>query len=151
MEQAFQELLIGHVIWGVLGVGVFYVTWMGLYKKDIKINFLKYATLVGLISFIASWIEGGYYYVAYYGSAVKPAIKAGDYPWAHSVFMEIKEHIFLFLPFLAATILLSLWCLGDEVKQNKKLRNAVASLAGLTFIIGVLIILGGMVVSGAAK
>ncbi|MBI2096914.1 MAG: hypothetical protein HYT40_02040, partial [Candidatus Sungbacteria bacterium] len=52
---------------------------------------------VGVLAFIASWLAGGYYYVVYYGTLVKPVIKSGAASWAHNIIMETKEHIFLFV------------------------------------------------------
>ena len=62
------------------------------------------AALVGTGLMVLSWVSGGYYYLAHYGPHVKPAIKAGSLPWAHTVGMELKEHVFLFLPFLGLSI-----------------------------------------------
>src|SRR3989344_6181175 len=61
----------------------------------------KLAALLGVIFLFLSWFTGGFYYVKYYGTNVKPIIKEGPQPWAHGIFMETKEHIFLFLPFLS--------------------------------------------------
>jgi phosphoglycerol transferase MdoB-like AlkP superfamily enzyme len=65
--------------------------------------------------------------------------------------MEVKEHIFLFLPILAFVILLVIWFKGDRLQENKKLRNALAFVALITLIIAVSMALGGMLISGAAR
>lgn len=62
------------------------------------------AAWLGVAALLAAWVFGGWYYVAEYGNAIKPIIKAGPLPWTHSVIMETKEHLFLFLPFLAILI-----------------------------------------------
>ena len=59
-------------------------------RKDIRSVFFTLAWIILLntfASFIISWISGAYYYVLYYGTAVKPVIVAGDYPWAHKIIM----------------------------------------------------------------
>ena len=101
-------MLVAHIILGLIGIGAFYAVWMGLLKKVPKLAFLFWASLLGFLSFIASWLTGGYYYVEYYGGAVKPIIKAGEYPWAHLVVMEAKDVIFLFLPILGFCLLYGL-------------------------------------------
>jgi hypothetical protein len=47
-----------------------------------------------------TYIVGGYWYVLFY-PADKAIIKAGPWPFAHSFFMETKEHVFLMLLLLA--------------------------------------------------
>ena len=44
--------------------------------------------------------------MVYYGGAVRRIIKEGDFPWAHLVFMEVKEHAFLLLPFMSLVLTL---------------------------------------------
>ena len=71
---------------------------LNLQKIDERI---KIAAIIGVICFILAWITGGVYYLEYYGPEVKPIIKEGPIPWAHSIAMEVKEHVYLFLPFLS--------------------------------------------------
>jgi len=61
---------------------------------------------VALIAAALIWLAyifGGYWYVNFYG-ADKAIIKAGPWPFAHSLFMETKEHLF-FMVLLMATFL----------------------------------------------
>ena len=62
------------------------------------------AAWLAVVALLAAWVSGGWYYVSEYGNAVKPIIKAGPLPWTHSIMMETKEHLFLFLPFLALLV-----------------------------------------------
>ncbi|PIQ66397.1 MAG: hypothetical protein COV96_01775, partial [Candidatus Zambryskibacteria bacterium CG11_big_fil_rev_8_21_14_0_20_42_18] len=66
--------------------------------------------------------------------------------WAHSVITETKEHVFLFLPFLAIYVWGLLKRYKDEFIQNASQRKAVLvvsilivllafSMAGMGFII----------------
>ncbi len=144
-------MLVAHIILGLIGIGAFYAVWMGLLKKVPKLAFLFWASLLGFLSFIASWLTGGYYYVEYYGGAVKPIIKAGEYPWAHLVVMEAKEHIFLFLPILATLVFLSLALLKETALLNQGIRKALAYVVGFIVIAGIAITLGGMLISGAVR
>lgn len=144
-------MLVAHIILGLIGIGAFYAVWMGLLKKVPKLAFLFWASLLGFLSFIASWLTGGYYYVEYYGGAVKPIIKTGEYPWAHLVVMEAKEHIFLFLPILATLVFLSLALLKETALLNQGIRKALAYVVGFIVIAGIAITLGGMLISGAVR
>ena len=95
--------LIGvHAIFGELGIFAFVWAFVELFDPTTqRLKRAKTASLVGTVFFMLSWIIGGYYYVSFYGPIIKPLILEGPQPWAHTVVMEAKEHIFLFLPFLA--------------------------------------------------
>jgi len=106
----------------------------------------RLAAFLGVLFLVGAWIVGGYYYVTEYGAFVKPVIKAGPIPWAHSVITETKEHVFLFLPFLAIYVWGLLKRYKDEFIQNASQRKAVLvvsilivllafSMAGMGFII----------------
>lgn len=109
-----------------------------------------YTASAALLAFIASWIFGGYYYVKYYGALVKPVIIKGLAPWAHNIIMEAKEHIFLFLiPMTATIFFLSL--LDNEELDRSGLRSVTIWLVGITAGLGLLIGLMGFIISAAAR
>lgn len=151
MNNLFKILLISHIFLGLGGVITSYVVWMGLLKKKISVKFLRSASLISLVSFLLSWLTGGYYYAIYYGQAVRSVIKNGQYPWAHSIFMEAKEHIFFFIPFLAAVIFIIFYFLSDEVETDGQFKKAVMFLSGLTAVLGIIITLSGLIISGAVR
>lgn len=105
---------------------------------------------VGTAGFVISWLAGGYYYVQYYGSLVKPIIKSGLAPWAHTIVMETKEHIFLFIIPLAITALFLTTLTSTETEQLQ-LRSAtlwlVRTIVGLALLIGAF----GFIISAAAR
>ncbi|OHB22482.1 MAG: hypothetical protein A2939_02900 [Parcubacteria group bacterium RIFCSPLOWO2_01_FULL_48_18] len=97
----------------------------------------------GVILIFLSWITGGYYYLTDYQATVKAVIKAGPYPWAHSVITETKEHVFIFLPFLAIVVWGTLKQYGNDLIENKRdLARAIMILAG--FIVLVAFSMAGM-------
>lgn len=150
MSTSLSIFLAIHVIIGVTGVFLFGGVALGLLKNKVSVKMLKYFSLGGLISYLMPWVLGGHYYVVYYGSKVKPIIKAGNMPWAHSVVMEAKEHVFLFLPFLALVSVVSIWTLKENLNEMPKFRQAVMLVSLSAFIIGILMALAGIVISGAA-
>lgn len=150
MSTSLSIALAVHILIGVLGVFLFGGVSLGLLKKKVSVKMLKVFSLGGLISYLTAWILGGHYYVVYYGSKVKPIIKAGDMPWAHSIVMEAKEHIFLFLPFLAFVSVVSIWSLRENLDEMPKFKNAVMLVSLMAFIIGILMALAGIIISGAA-
>jgi hypothetical protein len=151
MTQSLQIYLSIHVLIGITGVAASYMTVMWLFKRNLPLRSLKVSSFVAFVAYITAWITGGYYYVVHYGGSVKPIIKEGPTPWAHLVIMEVKEHIFLFLPILAFVILLVIWLKGNKLQENKRLRNALALVTLVTFIIALSMALGGVVISGAAR
>lgn len=151
MSPLLQTLLSSHVIFGLVGVTAVYAVLMSVLKREPSLRFLKYSSLTALVSYVISWVTGGYYYVVYYGGAVKPLIKEGDFPWAHLIFMEAKEHAFLFLPFASLALVLMFWFSGDKILSDSKLKNAVAIFAAVIAVIALFITISGMVVTGSAR
>ena len=94
------------------------------------------AAASGLVLFLASWLSGGYYYLIQYGPQVKPLIKSGPSPWAHNLIMELKEHIFLFLPLLALVNFYSLCQSEAKILSDDKYRNGLLVLSACIFLIG---------------
>lgn len=110
----------------------------------------RIAAGIGVLGFLLSWLFGGYYYVVYYGTLVKPEIKAGVAPWVHSIVMETKEHIFLFVIPLVCTIFF-LALLDKETIEKLYLRSVslllVLSAVLVSFLIGAM----GFMISAAAR
>lgn len=110
----------------------------------------QWAAGIGVAGFFGSWIFGGYYYVTYYGSLVKPVIQAGTAPWAHLIAMEAKEHIFLFLIPVAVTLLLLARLNPDRLK-SLGFKRTTAWLAGTTAGVGLFLGALGFIISAAAR
>jgi hypothetical protein len=134
-----------------MSVAATYAVWIGLLRREPPWSRLRSWSLVGLLSAVLSWLTGGHYYVTYYGAKVKPVITAGAYSWAHTVFTEAKEHIFLFLPFLALVIWLVVWLTGDRMAQAAPLKRALVWLVGVTTVLGIIVTLSGVIISGAVR
>jgi len=91
------------------------------------------------------------YYVIHYGKNVKPVIIQGPWPWAHGVFMEAKEHIFLFIPFVAVMFLVLVWQHGDQLSERKDFRFATFATGGLVVLLGTLMTVFGYFVSNGFR
>lgn len=142
--------LILHVLAGVGGVIAAYALWMGL--LHFKPNFKKVLRYAGwsFIFYAITWVTGGYYYLTYYGSKVKPVILASAYPWAHTLMTELKEHLFLFLPFLAVVIYLVVRGQQQQLLEQPKIRRALLWLVGVDVVLGIVVTLAGASISAAA-
>ncbi len=146
-----KPVLIGlHLGFAIVGIDLFF--WLLGKFKD-KIGSVKNrATIAGLgtLAFISSWVVGGYYYVVYYGSLVKPVIKEGVAPWAHNIVMEAKEHIFLFVIPMAVVVLFISF-MNDEEIERSGIRRTAVWLSGAVAMLGLLIGAMGFIISAAAR
>ena len=139
-----------HAIIGILSAFAFLLVFVELLNPTEKmIRRIKLFALSGTALIFISWIIGGYYYVTYYGPLVKPAIK-GSIPWVHSVIMETKEHIFLFLPLLAILVTGMIFTLDIDLLNNHKAKSSVLMLCVLIILIGLAIAGMGYLVSAGA-
>lgn len=151
MSTFFAGLLIAHVLFGLMGtIGSFRLTFM-LIKEAADVRVLRFVSLSSFCAFVASWFTGGWYYWKYYGAAVKPVIVGGEFPWAHLVFMEAKEHIFLFLPFASLVLALLIWLKGDTFSTNPILRKKVMALALAVTILAIIVTVSGVLITGGAR
>ncbi len=142
-----ENILIGaHAALGEIGVFAFIWVFVEVLNNTKKsLSRASIAARIGTFFMIASWIVGGYYYLKYYGPDVKPLIKEGPMPWAHSIITESKEHIFLFLPFMAILVT------GLIENFNTKIRKNILILSLLIILIGLSMAGLGFMISVGAK
>lgn len=149
MPELFKNLLSLHIMLGVIATAVFGYIWLQLRNPEYKLKNIKLYSVAGIFSLFASWVTGGYYYLYYYGSKVKPVILSGNWPWAHKLIMEAKEHIFLIMPFLGLVVLAIVFGLGEQLKNDLKLKKYLEIVSFLTAGIGAIMIIMGFIISNA--
>jgi len=114
MSQEFVLLL--HPTFGVLAmvasVWVFVET---LNVSEANCARIRSASVLAAVLIWLAYIVGGYWYVVFYGGD-KAIIQAGPWPFAHSFFMETKEHLFLMLLLLATFLPIAAY--GDVVRKR---------------------------------
>ena len=136
----------------VAEIGLFAFLWVLvelLNPTESRIKRAKVAAVIGLVCLLTAWVVGGFYYVEVYGSHIKPLIKASDAKWVHSIVMEVKEHVFLFLPILATLIVALLYKFDMELIKSKDARVSIVLLAGLVFLLGFSLAgMGAIIASG---
>lgn len=116
-----------------------------------RVKRAKIAAAIGTAFFLISWLAGGYYYVTFYGPNVKPVIKAGPAPWAHAVIMEVKEHVFLFLPFLSLFTTALIFRHSRKLAKDSRTRISILLLCGLIILLGLLMAFMGYMISSGAR
>ena len=149
MNEVNIFYLVAYIFLGTLGIIFLTAYLLSIFKKEADFKWLKINSFLALLSFIASWITGGYYYTSYYGKLVKPVILKGEFSWVHSVLMEAKEHVFLFLPFLTLVLFAVTYFAHQDLKKDKKLVLATAGLCFTTVSVALAIMLSGIAISGA--
>lgn len=122
-----------HAVFGEIAAVLFLWTFVELYRgvDRTNANRVRYISLVALLSLVLAWIVGGNYYLTGY-QQIKGTIVEGPQPWSHLVFMEAKEHIFLYLPVLAVLQTMVLRA-EDEITGNS--RYALLVVTGLLVLI----------------
>lgn len=147
-----NPLIFVHAISAELGLFAFlWVLVELLNPTETRIRRAQFAVIIGLACLLLAWLLGGFYYVDVYGSEIKPAIKASDAKWAHSIVMEVKEHVFLFLPILASVVAALLYKYDKELLRNSDARKSIVLLSGLIFLLGFSIAGMGAIISSGYR
>ncbi|MDD1748541.1 MAG: hypothetical protein LUO89_01570 [Methanothrix sp.] len=149
-----KSLVLVHSMSG--GLTALVLVWIILemiYLTESGVVRAKIAGYIGAFLVTAGcWIAGGYNYLTVYGSQVKPIILAGPKPWAHSIVMEVKEHIFVFLPIIIIALSLTLAILDKNVLlKDPVARRAIAITASLAIFMVLLMFLMGAIISSAGN
>jgi len=89
-----QGVMMMHVALGVIGIMFAVALFVDVLNvNEGNIGRIKKLSLAVAALIVLAYIIGGYWYVVYYGHD-RDIIKAGQWPWAHNYFMEVKEHLF---------------------------------------------------------
>ncbi len=91
----------------------------------------RFAALASMWLMVATWIVGGYWYVVYY-AADKAIILKSAWPFAHTFFMEAKEHAFFIT--LVLSIYLAIVAGKEDFVHNRSARVLVLWVAALVII-----------------
>ncbi|HIJ98075.1 TPA: hypothetical protein H1012_03420 [archaeon] len=131
-------LLYAHILIGALLILLPFIILSQLKAKNPIAKQLSFLT-AGL-----SWIlliPAGKLYITFY-PATKTVIKAGAWPWAHSIIMETKEHWGLLLPIIATTAAFLVYDGKNEESRKWWILLAIASL--LIGIMGRIVKMGAL-------
>jgi hypothetical protein len=140
-----QGLMLSHVMFGVLailfGVALFTDT---LNASEANRERMKKLSMAVAFFIVLSYLIGGYWYVVYYGPE-RDIIKAGQWAWAHTFFMEVKEHVF-FVPLLLG-IYLPIVVYRNDVCRDGKARKLLLTVSGLIVLLGIFMEGAGGIIS----
>ena len=91
----------------------------------------RLAALSSMWLMIATYITGGYWYVVYY-AADKAVILKGAWPFAHTFFMEAKEHAFFIT--LILSMLLAVVARREDFARNRSARVLALWVAAMVIL-----------------
>ena len=127
-----------HIIAGLSIIVLSIVILLQMQKKSAWLKPLS--ALTAAISWLLL-LPSAILYLTFY-PATKTLIKAGAWPWAHSIFMETKEHWGLLIPIIATTAAGLVFT--GRIKESKKWWILLLALAVLIGVMGRIVTLGGM-------
>lgn len=131
-------VLFAHIIIGLALIAFPIIIVLYIKKKP---NWLKpFSAVIAFLSWILL-LPSGKLYMAFY-PATKTLIKAGSWPWAHSIVMETKEHFGLLLPIIA-TVAAGL-VYSNKAEESKRWWWLLIVLAILIGVMGRLVKIGAL-------
>jgi hypothetical protein len=143
-----DAILLAHATFGVLGtlsaVWVFVET---LNAREQNAWRIRRAALAVAIYMGLAWIFGGYWYLNFY-PVERAMILKGPWPFAHTLFMETKEHLFLMTLILSLYLPIAAW---DELHVRAAARKMVLCVAMLIVLTGLSIEGAGAVIDHGVK
>jgi len=141
-------ILLTHSTFGVFGtMSAFWVFVETLNAREENAARIRRAAVAVALCMIATWILGGYWYIHFYPFD-KELILNGPWPFAHTLFMETKEHLFFI------TLILSFYlpiAASDQLYANAIARQMVLCVAMLIVLTGLAIEGSGTVINHGAK
>ncbi len=127
-------ILMSHVLFGVLGTLVAVALFFDVLNlSQANIKRVKRLCLVAVVLFVLSYLVGGYWYVVNYAPE-KALILAGPWPWAHTYFMEVKEHLFFMIILLA--LYLPMLVYNKQLLESTGLKVITLTVLGLMVVLG---------------
>jgi hypothetical protein len=136
---ANDAILLAHATFGVLGtLSAVWVFVEALNAREQNLRRIRRAALAVAIFMVGAWIFGGYWYLHFY-PVERAMILQGPWPFAHSVFMETKEHLFLM------TLILSFYL---PIAARDKVASSAAARR-MTLCVAALIALSGLALEGS--
>jgi hypothetical protein len=145
---ANDAILLTHAMLGVLGTLLaLWVFVEALNAREQNAQRIRTISLCVALCMTGAWIVGGYWYLHFY-PIERALILKGPWPFAHNVFMETKEHLFL------TTLILSFYlpiAARDRLYSNTAARKMVLCVAILIVFMGLFVEGAGAIIDHGVK
>ncbi len=146
--MSHQIYLLVHPTFGVLGIiAAVWVFVETLNASPSNLGRIRLAAKTSAVMIWLAYLVAGYFYVFYYGGD-KAIIKAGPWPWAHTFFMENKEHMFFIVLLLATYLPIAT---SGAVDSNRGVRKVVLWSAAFVALSGLAMEGAGAVIGMGVK
>jgi hypothetical protein len=143
-----EIILMTHVMFGVACVlAALWVFVDTLNASESNLKRIQWVSRAAAVFMWLSFVVGGYWYVVFY-AADKAIILKGPWPFAHSYFMETKEHLVIMLLLLATYLPIAA---SNPLAANRDARRLVLWLAALIPLLGLMIEGHGAVIAMGVK
>jgi hypothetical protein len=119
-------------VWGIFATLWFVVEVINVSEKNLER--IKKASVVQAVLISASYLVGGWWYVAYYAAFDRGVILKGPFPQGHTFFMEAKEHIFFIL--LLFSLILPVIASQNNLLADKNARKLAMTVAVVIIVLG---------------
>ena len=143
-----EIILMAHVLFGMLcivaGVWLFVDV---LHANEANQGRIRTVSIAVAVLMWLAYLIGGYWYLTFYYTD-KAIILKGPWPFAHSFFMEMKEHVAIMLLLLATYLPIAA---ASNTAVNKAARKIVLWVVGLIILIGVAIDGAGAIIGIGVK
>lgn len=141
-------VLLMHPMTGVLAIlSALWVFVDTLNVSEASVTRIRNVSILCSVLIWLTYIVAGYWYVVYYGLD-KEIIKSGPWPFAHNIFMEIKEHVFLMLLLLGTYLPIAA---NRNIAASKSARKVLLWVSGLIIPISLFMEGSGAIISSAVK
>ncbi len=128
----------GHLL---LGIALVILPLLILNEANRKSKLIRPLSALAAASSWLILLPAGMLYTAFY-PATKTLIKAGAWPWAHSIMMETKEHWGLLLPVIATV---AAWLVfSNRVKESRRWWILVLVVSILIAVMGRVVKMGAL-------
>jgi hypothetical protein len=143
-----EIILMAHVLFGMLcivaGVWLFVDV---MHASEANQSRIRTVSLAVAVLMWLAYLVGGYWYLTFYYTD-KAIILKGPWPFAHSFFMEMKEHVAIMLLLLATYLPIAAF---NNTSVNKEARKIVLWVVGLIVLIGFAIDGAGAIIGIGVK
>lgn len=133
-------------VFGVLASVWVFVEVLNISEKNQRR--IERASLLVTLFMVLTWITSGFWYIVYY-AADKALILKGPWPFAHSIIMESKEHLFFGILILA--LFLPIISRKNDLLNNPSARFLILTVTVLIVLCSLLLEGSGAVISFAVR
>ncbi len=143
-----EIILMLHVLFGMLCIlAALWVFVDTLNASERNLSRIRWMSLTAAVCMWLAFVAGGYWYVVFY-PADKALILKGPWPFAHSYFMETKEHLVIMLLLLATYLPIAA---ANNLAVNRDARRLVLRVAAQVPLLGLMIEGHGAIISMGVK